>query len=244
MITARLDQKAFIMTGDLIQDIDNAIRQERTERLWREYGPYIIGGAVLAVIITGGLSGWQAWKAKQAQRDTAQVMMAMEAKDAPAKAAALDKAVPDLHPGPRAVASFTAAGLLISQGKNEDALKHYEAAAKDASLPAVYRDLATWLAVRLDWSLHKANAQNLLSRLGPLIQDNNNPWTLHARLEAAQIAAHGLKDLGMARDYLAPVLKAEKTPPSLKQRAQALDHVYQLQQGNTVAQPAKEEQAG
>ncbi len=228
------------MTGDLIQDIENSMRQERTAQLWREYGPYLIGGAVLAVLLTGGLSVWQSMKTKQNRQDTAQLLQALDTKD---QAAALDKIAPALHPGPKTVAAFSAAGLLMRDGKNEEALKHYRMTAADASLPALYRDLATWLAVRLDWSLHKdkVKAQELLDQLKPLTADAGNPWNRHARIEAAQIEAHGAGDYAAARQTLAPVLADDTADQSMRQRAQALDHIYALQQaGQAPAATAKE----
>ena len=44
--------------GDIFREIDEELRQERYERLWRSYGKYVIGIGV-ALVIT--LLGWKSW---------------------------------------------------------------------------------------------------------------------------------------------------------------------------------------
>ncbi len=233
------------MTSDLVQDVENAMRQERIERYWKEYGPYIIGGAVLAVLITGAMAGYRGWAAKAEQRGTDAMLTALDTKD---KVAALDKATPALRPGQKAVANLTSAGLLLRDGKKEEALAHYRATAADKALPSEFRSLAAWLSVRLDWSLHKDKAKipELLAQLQPLIDDKSNPWTWHARIEAAGIKAHGQGDYAGARALLAETIAAESAPQSLKIRAEALAHVYKSRQPETDAKdaPTKKDQAG
>jgi hypothetical protein len=219
--------------NDLIQDVENAMREERTAQMWREYGPYIIGGALLAVILTAGISGWRTWNNHVNQKNTAVLMTALQDKD---EVAALRKADGQLRPAQQMIARMTVAGQLLKDGKKEEALKAYQSVADDTSIPGLYRDLALWLSVRLDWSLRgaslkdKADVWKMIDKLQPVIADNSNPWNAQARIEAAEIAAHGLKDVAKAREYLAPVLSSPAATDSEKQRTQALDHVYSLEQ--------------
>jgi hypothetical protein len=220
------------MSDDLIHDVENSMRQERAERLWREYGPYILMGVVLAVLFTGGMAAYRSWNQSVDERNTSAMLQAM---DDPDQAAALDKVLPGLRPGQKLVAQFSIAGLDLHNGKEEDALKTYNAIAADAKLPQLWRDLATWLGVRLDWSLHKdkTKAQGLIDRLQPLVADTGNGWTWEARLTAAEITAHGLGQYGQAQDMLAPILTDDSNAPdSLKQKARALNHLYGLEQTN------------
>lgn len=215
--------------NDLIQDVENAMRDERNARLWKEYGPYILSGVVLAVILTAAISGWRAWNDRVDARDTALLIQAEKAKDAPATLTALD---PKLRAGQRTIARFTAIGLQLQDGKNDDALKSYKALAGDTHTPVFFRDLASLLSVRLDWSLHKdaSRARSLIDTLKPLM-DQSNPWRYQARLTAADIAAHGLNDRTAATAYLKPIEDEAAAPAGLKQEAAALSHVYALQAG-------------
>jgi hypothetical protein len=223
--------------------------------MWREYGPYIVGGALLAVVLTAGISGWRTWNNHVNEKNTAVLMTALQDKD---EVAALRKADAQLRPTQQMIARMTVAGRLLQDGKKEEALKAYQSVAGDTSIPGLYRDLALWLSVRLDWSLHgesikdKADVWKMIDRLQPVIADNNNPWNAQARIEAAEIAAHGLKDYAKARAYLAPVLASAGATDSEKQRAQALDHVYSLEQpapekagdGTNGKNAGKENQSG
>ena len=35
------------MSNDLIQEVEDSLRQERTAQLWKEYGPYLVAGIIL-----------------------------------------------------------------------------------------------------------------------------------------------------------------------------------------------------
>ena len=48
--------------GDIFREVDEELKQERYEKLWREYRWYIIGAAVAVV---AAVAGWQAWNAYQ-----------------------------------------------------------------------------------------------------------------------------------------------------------------------------------
>ncbi|MCM2343066.1 MAG: hypothetical protein NDJ24_00730 [Alphaproteobacteria bacterium] len=210
---------------NIILEIDEAIKRERTEKLFKEYGPYLLAGAVLAVLFTGIISGYRNWENRINATQTAQLIEAMAAPD---KAKALEELAPGLRPGQRALAQMAAAGALIEAEQTESALKVLDRTASDRELPAIHRDLATLMAVRLSLSTQDATADpiTMLGRLAPLL-GKDNPWRWHARVEAALIAAHLQEDYATAREHLAEVLKGgDVPPPSLLERARALDQVY------------------
>lgn len=222
-----------IIHNDLIHEVEESLRQERIERLWKEYGPYIIAGVVLAVLLTGIMSGWRTWQEKTNMAATTALITAFDG-EASGVPAAVDKIMPSLKGGQRAAADLTLAGMLMSDGKAAEALKRYQAVASDKAAPDVYRDLAELFAVRLEWSMKpdKAGAEGFLKRLAPMVADDKNPWRGHARIQAALIAAHALSDYFTAQEYLNPITRAQPSefPPSLKERAKALEHLYALQQ--------------
>lgn len=211
---------------NLIQEIDEALRREKTEKMFKEYGPYILAGALLAVLFTGIISGYRSWDNKVSAAQTAQLMHAMTGED-PAKA--LVELAPSLRPGPRAIAQMTAASTLMEKGNTAEAQKIFAAAAGDKTLPAMYRDLAALTDVRLkmDGDAKNLDAKALLAQLQPLMTQGN-PWRWHAHVEAALINANLLNDYTAARALLAPVtgLSAEDAPATLLARARALDQVF------------------
>lgn len=54
------------MTDQFIQEIQEDLRREKALKLWKRYGPYVIGVLVAVVIATAAVVGWQQYQ--QAQR--------------------------------------------------------------------------------------------------------------------------------------------------------------------------------
>ncbi|HEY8191413.1 MAG TPA: hypothetical protein VIG74_03230 [Alphaproteobacteria bacterium] len=221
------------MTNELIHEVEAALKREELEKFWAEYRNYIVGGILLAIVLTGALSAWRAHKHNVNTRDTALLITAMSA-DEDKVAGALDEAAAQLGPRHRALAFLAEGGALMQADKKKEALAVYQKAAADDSLPGDWHDLATLLAVRTDWALNDAkgrDAEALLSRLKPLLKDEKSPWHYHARLQAGLIAAHGLDDYTQAQEHMQAVADTETAPPSLRERAKGLNHVYTLRMG-------------
>ena len=241
------DRNGTNMSNDLIHEIEESIKQERLEKLWKEYGPYLIASIVLAVLFTALLTGWRGWNHKINANQTSAVIMALDKED---QVAALEEISAGLRPNQRAVSYLTAAGLLIRDGRNEQALQQYQSAAADRNIKPLFRDLAQLMAVRLEWSMAAPDmdARMLLSTLQPLMENKKSPWQWHAHIQAAVIQAHAYDNFAAARDHLAVIATAQNLPRSLQERAKALDHVYALKMAaaekKRAAAPAQEEPEG
>lgn len=216
-----------VLHNDLIQEVEDAVQKEELEHLWKEYGSYIIAGAIMAVLFTAVITGWRSWNEKTAMTQTAMIVEALEGENIPDTLADI---APKVRPGPRALAYFSAAALLLQDGKSDEAYARYEEAATDSGLAPLWRDLATIMAVKLatDQDEKSTVPDERLSRLRPIAENGKNIWTYQARLEMAQIMAHEKGQYQEASSYLSPILDAEDAPDSLKERAQALHHIYDI----------------
>lgn len=216
---------------NLILEIDEALKREKTEKIFREYGPYILAGALLAVLFTGIISFYRSWENRANAENTALLMEAMSNED---QVKALEEIAPKLRPGQRAIAHMTAASVLLGKDKTDEAKTIYSKAASDKALPPMYRDLAALMSVRLTMSgdTKDLDATGLLAQLQPLL-DKSNPWRWHAHIEAALIAAHLQNDYAAARKHLETITNnGETVPPSLMTRARALDQVFSQKLGS------------
>ncbi len=238
------------MADDLIHEIEESIHQERLEKLWKEYGSYLIAAIVLVVLATALVSGWRSWNSKVNTSQTTAMIEALEKED---KVAALDQIIQGLRPSQRAIAHLTAAGLLLRDGEQEAALEHYTKTASNKDIKPVFRDLAQLMAVRLEWGMDSGEAQSspqvLLARLKPVWSDKKSPWRHHAHLQAAMILAHANGDYNGAREHLTLITTAEGVPQSLAERARSLAHVYALKMDESAsaeipAETAQEEPEG
>ena len=44
--------------ADIFNEVDEAVRRERLEKIWQRYGTWIVAGAVLIVAAVGGWRGY------------------------------------------------------------------------------------------------------------------------------------------------------------------------------------------
>ncbi|MCB9990504.1 MAG: hypothetical protein H6867_03870 [Rhodospirillales bacterium] len=220
------------MADDLIHEIEESIKQEKLEKFWKEYGPYLIAAIVLAVLFTALVSGWRGWNDKINASQTSAVIQALAEED---QVAAIDKIAAELRPNQRAVAQLTTAGLLARDEKMEQALAHYNAAATDKDIKPVFRDLALLMAARTEWAMNapEMDAQSILTKIKPLWESDKSPWRWHAHMLAAVIEAHANENYAAARDHLAVITTAQGLPRSIQDRARALDHVYTMKMPET-----------
>lgn len=233
------------MADDLIQEVEDSLREERMAKFWQENGGYIIGGCILAVLLTAFISGWQGWNAKVNAHDTALIIEAIDSDDLVGN---LEQVAPVVRAGPRTIALLTAAGKLFEEGRVEDARAQFDLIAMDQEIPDVFRDLAMLQSVRLDTQLLSKSdpseineaAQALLVKLSALWQDDRNPWKFHARYQAGLITGSYLNDYKAAHQHLEVVMSEQNLVDSLKQRAEILDHVYELDFGKMSGQHEKD----
>ncbi len=132
----------------LIREVDEELRRDRLRKLWRQLGPWIIGGAVAVVLGVAGYEAWDWWQRTQAAKSSDQFYAAVAAadgKDLDAGKKALDDVIAHASGGYPILAQFREAGLLGQQGKLDEAVAAYDALAN--SLDNVHlRELALVLA--------------------------------------------------------------------------------------------------
>lgn len=213
--------------ADIFAEVDDALKQEKLEKLWQRHGGSIIAVMVAIIVATGANAGWKSWNQNINGKQTDLLLAAAEEED---MSAALEKAGQDLRPGLRGVALMTAAGSLLNDKKTDEALALYEKAAADSKIPAELRDLAVLMSVRLGLGKEDAAQKKdaFLAQLEPISSNAKSPWRYHADLEAATILAHFGNDYAAAQTRLENVLMDKQLPESLIAKARALSHVYGL----------------
>ena len=228
--------------SDLLQEIDEALKRERAEKLWREYGPILIGGAVFLVVLTGVFAGWNSWKHKHNAEQTGLLISALET---PYPETALKAVGETLSGDHKALAQLQLAGYLAQNEKYDEALAQYKEIAGQRGIQPAWRDLAILMAARLEWNegVEKEKAQAIYATLKPLLA-KNNPWRLHAAIQAALIAGDSLGDYKTAIQLLADPVNGTNVPASLQSRARALDHFYAMKLSAAAKPDATNQQKG
>ena len=216
--------------SDIFQEVEEDVRRERYEQLWKKYGNYIIGAAALLVL---GVAGYQAWSAydtnqRQAVSDEYQAAQII----APTDAAKADTQFSELsnsgYDGYATLAKFNLAASSFQQGKRDQAIALLRelTTSSDDAVSSVAR-------LRLAWA--EADAQpraQIETILQPLVADDN-PWRFAANEILAYVSFRTGSRAQAEADYLR-LSQEQQASPSLRQRAAA---ILQYLKANPTAGP-------
>ena len=136
---------------NIFREVDEELRSDRMRKLWRSYGPYVIGAAVAVVLVVAANEGWAWWQNSNAARSSDQFYAALDLADGGDVAAAqtaLSEVIASASGGYPTLARFKQAGLLAREGKSAEALAAYDALASTEANPRL-RELALVLAANL-----------------------------------------------------------------------------------------------
>lgn len=207
--------------SDIFREVDEAMQQEKLLNIWNEYKNTIIAAIAILIVSAAGTNIYHSWNNSRNAEETARLMQAMES-NAPQDS--LMEVIGDTRGNHAAVGRFIAANLALENDDKAKAVTIYEEAAKDRSTPRDLRDLARILFV-------KNSDAPTLDILKPLLADDKSPWVWHARIEAAAMAAND-GDYDQALKHLEKFESVTTIPLSLKQRGNALRHVYELKKSD------------
>ena len=209
--------------ADIFREIDEELRQERAEKLWRQYGKYAIGGAVAVVLAIAAYTGWQEYRTDRqleaGAKFAAAKALAQEGKtgDAEALFAALGTESGTAY---GVLARFHAAALRASSGDRAGAVLAFRALAGDDSIDRPMRDLATLLAAQNALDAPGADGQSIAADIDPLAQPGG-AWR-HLALETLGLIARSAGDPDRAKTYFQRIVDDAEAPPNVRLRASHL----------------------
>jgi hypothetical protein len=202
-----------------LRELEEEIRRERLEKIWQQYGTYILAAAALIVFGVLGYKYWEnsriAASQKTGQRYEQALALAAEGKEGSA-AAEFETLAKEGTGGYPALAQLQLAGAFLKEDKKSEALAAYEALSKDSKADEFLRSFAALQAAGL--RLGKADFTEMQNRLNPLMGDEG-PWRYSAR-ELMGLAAFKAGKANEARMLLTPLLVDQNTPKSINDRAQ------------------------
>lgn len=224
-----------LQTQILLKEADEALRQERMEHIWKEWGQTIIGIALMVVFGTMLGVGWKSWRASVHAAQTAALIEARE-NGIIDLAAAKD----DLSGDYAGMAALMAAGDIAvaspMQNQAAAALIHdHMMRAEQAGLPRRYDILAEWgaLRTRAD-ALPDADRQSVAAAMEDLAGRRGNPYAPVIMIEAASLYGEN----GNPAQALTVLEKAAghaltRDNPDLITMIDNLTHLYTLDKNRT-----------
>jgi hypothetical protein len=204
--------------SDIFREIDEELRRDNLEKLWRRYGSWIIGAAVFAVLVTAGIVGWREHQFQERQSEGARYTAALELGRLGQDEKALEgfrSLAAEAGSGHALLARFEAAAVQAKTGDDKGAAASYRAIAADGSVDVAYRNLATVLA-----ALHGvggAEPKTIIDELKPLA-DGDTPWRPTA-VELIALAQLRAGDRAAAIESYKRLADDLAAPPALRARA-------------------------
>ena len=209
--------------ADLLQEADDALRQEKLAKFWNDNGAYIIGFVIFTIVLTGAISVYRSWDYNVREDQTARVLELEAAPDYPDNILAQEDL--DLRSGLREMAMMSAAATYVEQGDKDKALEMYKRVEQDSGLDLTFRQLATLMIIRLQTAEENYDSDPLIDALEEVATDKDSPWRWHALLELSVLEAHN-NEYKDAQEHLNTIMKAQDLPPNLYAKASALMQVY------------------
>jgi len=204
--------------ADIFQEVEEDVRRERFQQLWKRYGRYVGAAAIAIVLVTAGVVGWREIQRRANEDQATRFLQALdqagrgEADPAKAGFAALAQ---DGGAGYATLARLQEAALLVKAGDVAGAVKQYEAIAADSRVDQVFRDLAVILVVQE--TIETADPAPLQQRLQPLLADKN-PWR-HSATELSALLAKRAGDAAKAKELYTKLADDLTAPQGMRARA-------------------------
>jgi len=202
--------------SDIFREIDEELRRDNFLKLWSRYGRYVIGLAVLILLIAGGVVAWRdhqlSDRRAQSTRYASALSLLREGKDA--EAAKVFAAIAEESGGYAALAPFEEAELLAKSGDRKGAVAAYDRIAAAGVDPA-FRALAVLFSVM--HGMPDSDPHAAIDRLAPMTVVGN-PWRASA-LELTAILRMQSGDKSGALDLYKNLADDLAAPQDLRARA-------------------------
>ncbi len=203
--------------ADIFKEVDEDLRRDQAAKVWKKYGAYVIGAAVLLVLATAGFQAWQWWDVKQRSQRSASYMAAVELlqQETGEEAAAAfgDLADPDGSYG--TLAAFNQARLLAEAGDTAAAIDLWERLAASAAAGPGFQGAATLLSVM--HQIDSGDPAALEGRLDVLVAGESGFRPIALELTAVLALRQG--DRARARELYAQLADDRTAPAGLRARA-------------------------
>ena len=206
--------------GDIFREVDEELKQERYEKLWREYRWYIIGAAVAVV---AAVAGWQAWNAYQTnqrhaegQRFAAAAALLLDGKSNEA-ADAFSSLARGASSGYGVLSQFYQASIASKAGNAVQAIEIYDRIAEDSAAPPSMQGLATVLAALQALKVPSIGADAIRNKIQPM-STAGRPYR-HVALEILALTAQREGDIEAARTNYRAIVDDPAAATGIRTRA-------------------------
>jgi hypothetical protein len=165
--------------SDIFQEVEEEVRRERLDKIWKEYGDYIVAAACLIVIAAAGFQLWRVYEQRESAKASEAYTQAenlYESGQTDLAAQAFAHIAATAPSGYSAIARLQEADAMMAAGKKDDAIAVYKkiAAGDNRLLGEVARLHQAWAIVD---SAPRGEVQAVLAPL----TDPSSAWRYNAQ---------------------------------------------------------------
>ena len=213
--------------SDIFREVEEDVRRERLQKLWKAYGNYAIAALVLLFAGIGGWQFWQRHELAERQKVSDAFIAAQRVSNPQTAASAFSDLARTAPKGYATVARLAQAGAMLASGQRDGAIALYKQIAKDDSgmIGSVAR-------LRAAWALSETASRTELAELLKPIDQPGSPWRQNAR-EVLAYADYRAMDTKSALTKYSELALDPESPDGLRGRAKAM--VTFLKNGGAIA---------
>lgn len=205
----------------LIREVDEEVRLEQYQKLWKRYGNLVLAVGFLVVASVAGYKGWQYYDLKRSEAAAREYSAAMNLAGqgkAEEAAGALAELGTGGHHGYAILARLRHAAALSKAGKTDEAVSAFDALAGEAGVPPAIRDLGR---IRAAYLLADTAAPADLAKRVETLNVAGNPWRNLAR-EIVALASYRARDYLAADRLMNEILADPEATETQRRRAQLM----------------------
>jgi len=206
----------------LFKEIEEDLRQDRTNQLWKKYGKFLIGGVVILIGSVAIFQGWEKYtfQDKMNRSETFYKAQTLIDEGGIEKAIlALDSFSTKKNDGYAKLAKFKSAALSIKSKDIVTAISIYRELSNDSQLESYYRELAVILGAMAQLD-PKVDSRDLIEKT-ELLNLTTNTWR-HSAREILGLSALKNNDKEQAKVYFTTLMTDPTTPPSMASRGEKM----------------------
>lgn len=206
--------------ANFIEEVDEEVRRDRLETLWKRFSPFIIGAVAILLLAVAGHQVWKHFEDQKAAAAGAAFSAALTQAQTGKQAEAAQMLADLAKTAPKGfaqLARFQQAAMLIDAKDVPAAIAVYDAIAADSGVEPRFRDLARYLAAF--HGLDSLEPDLLRQKLAGIVADS--PWYANAR-ELQALVDLKAGNTEAARKQLTTLADDPLVPAGLRGRAAEL----------------------
>jgi len=202
--------------SDIFREVEEDVRRERFEKLWKAYGIYAI---VALVLLFAGIGAWQFWQRhelQERQKFSDSFVAAQRVTNPQTAAASFADLARTAPKGYRLLAQLSQAGAMLASGQRDGAIDLYKQIAKDDS-----GTIGSVARLRAAWGMADSAPRTELAELLKPLDQPGNAWRGNAR-EVLAYADYRAMDTKAALTKFNELALSPEGTEGLRARAKAM----------------------